>query len=128
VATRGGLLPYLHGVTMKILLVEDDCTFGAIIVDLFERAAHQVRVARSGTSALEMLQEWTPDVVVTDLGLPGVRGEEVARVAGELAGRPRVVAMSGERERLDLMRASVDAVLLKPFPMSELLRIVELFY
>src|SRR3954468_15024934 len=113
---------------MKILIVEDDAGLRAILADLFERSAHYVRATHSGTCALEILRHWPADVVLTDLNLPGVPGEDIAQAAAALPCRPRVVAMSAEKERLDRVRPVADAVLLKPFHLEELLRLVELFH
>jgi len=112
---------------MRILIVEDNPGLRALLVDLFQGAAHEVRVAPSGTKALEALSNWPPDVIIADLNLPGVQGEEIAIAAAALPQRPRLIMMSADRERLERTRSRADAVLLKPFHLDELLRLVALF-
>jgi DNA-binding NarL/FixJ family response regulator len=76
-------------------------------------------------AALNALQATTPDVLLTDLGLPDMRGEDVAWVAGQLVPRPRVVAMSGDRRRLLLATAVAAATVLKPFAIPTLIGAIE---
>ena len=108
--------------------MEDNAGLRALLLDLFQGAAHDVRVASSGASALESMATWAPEVIIADLNLPGVQGEEIAIASAALPHRPRLIMMSADRERLERTRARADAVLLKPFHLDELLRLVSLFH
>jgi CheY-like chemotaxis protein len=66
---------------------------------------------------LRTLAEQTIDVVVTDVGMPGMGGLEVAKAAKAIAPAVPVVVVTGWAEREDIQRArghDVDAVLIKP--------------
>ena len=60
-----------------ILLVDDDAAIGNLEQEVLERAGYAVRRAYSGTEALLLLQSARPDLVLLDLMLPGLSGEEV---------------------------------------------------
>ncbi len=64
---------------LSILLVDDNQAAADGLAKLLEYKGHAVRVAYSGPDALEMVRKEVPDVVLLDIGLPGMDGYEVAR-------------------------------------------------
>lgn len=86
---------------------------------------HEVRIFDNGTSAVLALTEQSPCLVLSDLEMPGLSGEEVARAAARLPRPPRIVLMSGDRERLERARGLAQATLEKPFSFKALLSIIE---
>ena len=107
-----------------LFVVEDDPGLRALL----ERTlgtAYSLRLFESGRAALNALQAATPDVLLTDLGLPDISGEDVAWVAAQLVPRPRVVAMSGDRRRLLLATELPAATVLKPFAIPTLIGAIE---
>jgi two-component system, OmpR family, KDP operon response regulator KdpE len=113
---------------MKILIVEDEPALREIVADIFFAGDHDVRAVATGASGLAMLASWAPDVVISDLGLPDLPGEEVARVAAAMKPRPWIVMMSAETERLDAVRPLADAAFQKPFHLDEMTSLIELFH
>ena len=95
---------------MKILIVEDEPVLREVLADMLSTVDHQVKAVATGASGLAALERWPPDVLVTDLGLPGADGEEVAQAAVVLLPRPWIVLMSGERGRLESARFLADAI------------------
>jgi DNA-binding response OmpR family regulator len=89
-----------------------------------------VRTARDGHEALALAAVETPDVVVLDLGMPGITGHDVAR---ELRRGPRgdallILAVTGWGSELDRLRtreAGFDEHLTKPVDVDELVRLIE---
>ncbi|HYH64212.1 MAG TPA: ATP-binding protein [Urbifossiella sp.] len=67
------------GPPRRVLVVEDDIDSGDSLCMLLRLYGHDVRVARSGSTALEMATEFRPSLVLLDIGLPGMDGYEVAR-------------------------------------------------
>lgn len=103
-----------------VLLVEDDQAGRRLWADWLTRAGFRVRQAHNGFQALEQALEATPDVVVTDLNIPGIDGFELTR---RLKTDPRtrnvpVVAVTGyaafAADPTRAHRAGCDAVLEKP--------------
>ena len=103
-----------------ILVVDDDDS----ILGLLEMAlAAQFRVwpCRDGAQAVAILKERAPDVLLADLDLPGVAGEEVARFARTRSEPPVVFLMSAADERLGRARCLADETFAKPFDLKAVL-------
>jgi CheY-like chemotaxis protein len=102
----------------RILVVEDDPDNRALTRILLESSGHQVYEAEDGPSGVERAVQLEPDVVLIDIGLPGLDGYEVARqIRSKLRDRIRLIALSGYGEPKDRERAfdaGFDDHLLKP--------------
>ncbi|MCW5889742.1 MAG: response regulator [bacterium] len=110
-----------HGTThgSRVLLVEDNADAADAVRMLLELLGHQVRVASDGPSALAQLAASLPDVVVLDIGLPGMDGYEVAqRIRADARTRHLpIVALTGYGRTEDATRAAasgIDRHLVKP--------------
>jgi CheY-like chemotaxis protein len=104
---------------LRILVVEDEPDAALVTARLLRGEGHQVRVAGDGAAALEAVEEGDPDVVLLDLGLPGMDGYEVARrVKGRIALKtPLLIALTGLSRQADVehsAEAGIDLHLTKP--------------
>ncbi len=63
----------------RVLLVDDSVDAAEAMSMLLETLGHEIRVMHDGPSALAMVDDFAPDVVILDIGLPGMDGFEVAR-------------------------------------------------
>jgi CheY-like chemotaxis protein len=102
---------------LHVLLVEDDDDNRELMAEVLEAAGYRVSTAATGVDGLRVLGAQAIDVVVTDVGMPGMGGIELARAAKAVAPRVPVVVVTGWAEREDITRArgrEVDAVLVKP--------------
>ena len=81
----------------KILIIEDHADTADSMRVLLRLLGHEVHVARSGPEGVEEAIAWEPEVVLSDIGLPGLDGYEVARILRQVAGtrRSRLIAISG---------------------------------
>ena len=118
---------------LRILVVEDHADTAATLALLLRMEGHEVQVAPDGPAALEAVQIASPDVVLLDIGLPGMSGWEVARwVTGQPAEkRPLLVAITGygrEEDRRRSEEAGMDLHLVKPVDPDELLGLLRRFY
>jgi len=103
----------------KILVVDDQVDAASILARLLKARGHQARVAADGASALEAIRGDRPDVVLLDIGLPGMNGYEVARqIRLEKAANPiLLVALTGYGQLEDVRlatEAGFDHHLVKP--------------
>lgn len=91
----------------RILVVDDHRDASETLAILLRAAGHEVLVAPDGASALHQASAFDPDVILLDIGLPGMSGFEVAQRLREKrsAGGPVVVAISGYGTDLDRRRA-----------------------
>jgi CheY-like chemotaxis protein len=115
-----GARPTVTSARRRVLLVEDNEDIRESTRELIEGLGHEVRVATNGLEGVEWVKASKPDVVLIDLGLPGIDGYEVARrIRGELGNTaPRLVALTGYGDpsaRARSAAAGFDAHFVKPF-------------
>ena len=109
----------------RILLVEDDFLIRMSTADMLSDLGHQVEEAGNAEEALTVLKSGMFDVLMTDLGLPGITGGEFARQARELSPHIGVIFATG-RDRIPDDGAVDGAVLLKkPFANEEIARALD---
>jgi CheY-like chemotaxis protein len=114
---------------VRILVVEDNRDAAESLAALLGLWGHEVQVAFDGLAALRAAETMTPDVIISDLGLPGMDGYEVARQLRARPGFGRVVlvALSGygrEEDKRHALDAGYDHHLVKPPDTDALLQIV----
>jgi signal transduction histidine kinase/ActR/RegA family two-component response regulator len=113
----------------RILIVDDNQDAAELLAEVFELAGHTVRVAHDGKRALEVAEEFEPECVMLDIGLPLIDGYEVARRLRERDGdrRRTLVAMTGYGQEDDVRRAldaGFDRHLVKPVSLDQTLQII----
>jgi CheY-like chemotaxis protein len=110
----------------RILVVDDNVDAAESLADLLRLLGHVAELAHDGPGALAALAASAPDVVLCDIGLPGMSGYEVARTARARGyGAVRLVALTGYAQPEDVRRAKdagFDAHLAKPPDPDELAR------
>src|ERR1700722_18780868 len=107
----------------KILVVEDEEGLREILKASLGRLGHQVRACGSAERALESLATYEPDVVLTDLRLPGMSGEDLLRRLKRLKPTLPVVVLSGfgkAKDIVEVIRAGAEDYLSKPVDPAEL--------
>ena len=111
----------------RILVVDDHPPMAIAFARLIQVLGHEVRITHDGTTALACLDNYRPDIVLLDIGLPGMNGYEVARRlrATERGAHVRLVALTGYGDDDDVARArgaGFDLFLVKPVSFSALVR------
>jgi len=107
---------------MRILIAEDDPAIAAAIADALRQGGHAVDHVDSGAQADVALRDSTHDLLVLDLGLPGLDGSEVLhRLRQRGSGVPVLVitAREGLNERVRVLDLGADDYLVKPFALTE---------
>ena len=110
----------------KILIVEDEPQINKMIQTLLVKNEYECLSAFSGTEAILLLEKEVFDLVLLDLMLPGLRGEEVLDKINEL--QIPVICVSAKDDldtKLELMRKGADDYITKPFNNEELLVRIE---
>ena len=113
---------------MRLLLVDDDPGFRALLRTTFEDVHVDVDEAESAAQAEARIAERRPDVIVLDVGMPGMDGLAFCRALKRSSDKRsiRVVLLTGMEDVEDVAGAAgADALLLKPFRPLELLGVVE---
>ena len=104
----------------NIMVIDDDIYIGDMLEEMLRREGYGVRRAYSGTEALLLLEQKSPDLVLLDLMLPGLSGEEVL---SKITGIP-VIVLSAKAEvsgKVRLLLKGAADYITKPFDMDELL-------
>jgi len=118
--------PRLLG-ALKILVIEDEPDIARAVVALLERAGYQVMLSADGHAGLRMLHSARPDLVILDIGLPGMDGWNVLERIRDLTTVPiiMVTARTQEGDKVRGLQAGADDYLTKPFSNRELVARVE---
>lgn len=113
--------------TATILVVDDERKIRDLVRSYLEREGYAVLVADTGERALEALERTHPDLVVLDLMLPDLAGEEIARTVRSHSNIPIIMltAKASEEDRVAGLRLGADDYLVKPFSPRELVARVE---
>ncbi len=111
----------------RVLIIEDDRELGRLLLGILERAGHEARLAESGVRGLVALREDPPELVVLDLGLPDLTGDEIlGRIRASQDLPVLVLTATRDLERkVRLLREGADDYLEKPFHPEELLARIE---
>ena len=112
-----------------VLIVDDNVDAAESLRVSLELFGHVARAVHAGEAALEELDDFRPDLVLLDIGLPDIDGYEVARRLRQRWGAdcPKLVALSGFGRKEDKQRATeagIDAYLTKPVHPSVIARMV----
>lgn len=103
-----------------ILIIDDDVAIGNLEQEVLEREGYLVQRAYSGTEALLLLKEKKPDLILLDLMLPGMSGEDILP---QIQGIPVIVvsAKTAVEDKVELLLGGAVDYLTKPFDTKELL-------
>lgn len=115
------------GVRGRVLTVDDDRQVGATVRDVLTDFGYDVRTAVGGEEALALVRTFDPDVVLLDVMMPGMSGDEVLdRLHADHPGLPVVMVTAiadADRARALLFRGAFDLIR-KPFDLAVLERVV----
>jgi CheY-like chemotaxis protein len=110
----------------SILVIEDNAVLADFIAEVLQEEGYDVEVAANGQEGLQKLPEVKPDLVITDLMMPKLSGEEVCNImqADPRYGSIPVVLMTSRIEESLKVNCRYDAFLPKPFDLYHLLGLV----
>ncbi|HEX9733505.1 MAG TPA: GAF domain-containing protein [Thermoanaerobaculia bacterium] len=116
--------PAVDGRRLRVLVVDDEAPVREVLGEILASGGHEVLQAASGRAGLELLELRSVDLVITDLGMPGMNGWEVAeRVKGRWP-QVKIGLISGWGPQVDpaeLTAHGVDFLCSKPFEVAEIL-------
>ncbi|MCF6092633.1 response regulator transcription factor [Microaerobacter geothermalis] len=106
----------------KILLVEDEETLADVVKAYLEKEQYQVSVASTGKEAIQLHKRFQPDLMILDLMLPDISGEEVCKKIRQYSQVPilMLTAKSSEEEKISGLMLGADDYVTKPFSPREL--------
>ena len=108
--------------SLSALIVEDDQDLAIIFARALQEAGFETQIVQAGDTALMWLSSTTPDVVVLDLHLPRVSGEDILhqiRADPRLAGI-KVIIATADPQLAKVLQEEADLVLIKPIGFNQL--------
>jgi two-component system KDP operon response regulator KdpE len=107
----------------NILVVDDETQIARVLKTTLSSQGYGVRVASDGDEAVQVMKEWLPDLVITDLRMPNMDGLDLCKHIRAKSKLPIIVlSVKGEeRTKVEALDAGADDYVTKPFGISELL-------
>ncbi len=108
---------------MRILVVDDEPQITRVLRMSLQGSGYEVTLAKDGADALERFRAQPPDLIITDLAMPGMDGLQLTR-AVRRAGETPIIVLSvreGEAMKIAALDEGADDYITKPFSMPELL-------
>jgi two-component system KDP operon response regulator KdpE len=108
---------------MRILVVDDEPQITRVLRTSLQSNGHEVTVAQDGSSALDQFMKAQPDLVITDLAMPGMDGIELTRAIRERSAVPIIVlsVRNQDTQKVAALDEGADDYITKPFSIQELL-------
>ncbi|HYA25744.1 MAG TPA: response regulator transcription factor [Terriglobales bacterium] len=106
-----------------ILVVDDEPQITRVLRTSLSAQGYDIRVANTGEMALEIMKDWSPNLIITDLSMPAMDGVQLCRAVRAVSHIPILVlsVRDQERQKVEALDAGADDYVTKPFGMSELL-------
>jgi two-component system KDP operon response regulator KdpE len=106
-----------------ILVVDDEPQITRVLRTSLSAQGYDIRIANSGEMALEIMKDWTPNLIITDLSMPSIDGVQLCRRVRAVSQVPIVVlsVLDKEQQKVEALDAGADDYVTKPFGMNELL-------
>jgi two-component system KDP operon response regulator KdpE len=106
----------------RILVVDDESQITRVLRTALAGHGYVVRTAGDGDEALEVMREWSPDLVITDLSMPNMGGLELCRRIRSKSAIPIIVlsVRGEEKPKVEALDSGADDYVTKPFNINEL--------
>ena len=106
-----------------ILVVDDEPQITRVLRTALTAQGYEIRVANDGEMALEIMKDWSPNLIITDLSMPQLDGVQLCRRVRAVSQVPILVlsVRDQERQKIEALDAGADDYVTKPFSMNELL-------
>jgi len=107
----------------NILVVDDEAQITRVLRTSLSAQRYDVRIANDGEMALEIMKDWTPQLVITDLAMPNLDGIALCKRIRQSSQIPIIVlsVRGQDRAKVEALDAGADDYVTKPFSMTELL-------
>jgi len=107
----------------RILVIDDEPQITRVLRAALSAQAFDVRTANDPEEALRIFAEWPPDLVITDLMMPGMSGVDVCRAIRATSSTPILVlsVRDHERSKIEALDSGADDYVTKPFSIQELI-------
>jgi len=107
----------------RILVVDDETQITRVLRTTLSSQGYEVKTAADGESGCQAVRDWLPDLIITDLSMPGMSGVELCRTVRKRSQIPIIVlsVRGEEKTKIEALDAGADDYVTKPFSVNELL-------
>ncbi len=107
----------------RILVVDDEPQITRVLRTTLSSHGYGIHTASDGDEALEVMRDWTPDLIITDLAMPNMEGLELCRRVRSKSAIPIIIlsVRGEEKTKIEALDAGADDYVTKPFAPNELL-------
>jgi two-component system, OmpR family, KDP operon response regulator KdpE len=107
----------------RILVIDDETQISRVLKTTLSSQGYEVKTAADGAAGFDAAMDWNPDLIVTDLSMPGMNGVELCRAVRERSQVPIIVlsVRGEEKNKVEALDAGADDYVTKPFSVNELL-------
>jgi two-component system, OmpR family, KDP operon response regulator KdpE len=107
----------------RILVVDDETQISRVLKTTLNSQGYEVKTASNGEAGFNAVADWLPDLLITDLSMPGMSGIELCRAVRERSNIPIIVlsVRGEEKTKIEALDAGADDYVTKPFSINELL-------
>ena len=107
----------------RILVVDDETQISRVLKTTLNSQGYEVKTASNGEAGFDAISDWLPDLLITDLSMPGMSGIELCRAVRERSSIPIIVlsVRGEEKTKIEALDAGADDYVTKPFSVNELL-------
>jgi PAS domain S-box-containing protein len=126
---EGKVVPISSGQKkVNILVVEDEEDVRNLLKDVLTHEGHRVETASNGKLGIEKFKKKTFDMVLTDLGMPGISGWQVAEKIKAINGKVPIALITGwsiDLKESEMKEKGIDFILNKPYKLDQLVNVVQ---
>lgn len=113
----------------KILVCDDDQAITEMMTIMLETNGYEVKILPSGKAIQRLVKEYLPDLILLDIWMPGIGGEEATKLLKrdlDIKSIPIIIISALQKDEVKAMAKKIgaDSFLSKPFDMDDLLKIV----
>ncbi len=128
-AEEGKVVPISSGQKkVNILIVEDEEDVRNVLKDVLTHEGHRVETASNGKLGIEKFKKKNFDIVLTDLGMPGMSGWQVAEKIKAINGKIPIVLITGwsiDLKESEMREKGIDFIMKKPYKLDQLVNVVQ---
>lgn len=113
--------------SFNVLVVEDDADINGLLCNILSRKGYNVKAAYSGTEAKIYIENYNYDIILLDLMLPGINGENLIAEIRKIKVMPIIVisAKTSQKDKINVLKIGADDFISKPFDINEVIARVE---
>ncbi|MBV9574570.1 MAG: response regulator transcription factor [Acidobacteriales bacterium] len=113
----------MAGQPRRILIVDDEPQITRVLRTTLSAQGYDIRVANDGEMALELMRNWSPQLIITDLAMPNLDGISLCRQVRQASQVPIIVlsVRGQDRSKVEALDAGADDYVTKPFSTTELM-------